>query len=211
MFTDDDLRDPAPPVPGATERAAVTTRANQIKRHRRLAAAGGAIGLVGVLSFGVVAISGGGGSNPANTRVEVAGTSVTHDVDPATTLAPSPAPSTLAPAPAETSSPDVTSEPAATDAPVVTAAPAPAVVPATFTVSGIVSGVPAGVTATVRLQGDGGTFTTTTAPDGSFSISGVPAGHYTADYSWQSADGAAQVGRVLNGIDVAGDTTISFN
>ncbi len=83
-------------------------------------------------------------------------------------------------------------------------------VPTTFTVSGVVPNVPAGVTVTVRVLGAGGTFTTTAAAGGSFSLSGVPAGHYDADYSWTSTDGAAQVGRVLGGIDVSGDSTISF-
>ncbi len=79
MFTDTDLRDPAPPVPGAGERAAVATRAKQLKRNRRLAAAGGALGVVAMLSLGVVALAGGGSSNPSTTQVQVAGTSVTRD------------------------------------------------------------------------------------------------------------------------------------
>jgi hypothetical protein len=200
MFTDTELRDPTPPVPGAGERAAVATRAKQIKRNRRFAAAGGALGVVAALSLGVVALAGGGSSNPSTTQVQVAGTSVTRDPAPSTTVAPAPEVATTAPAPA----------PAVED-PSVQEGPAPAVEPATFTVSGVVPGVPAGVSATVRLAGDGGTFTTTTAADGSFSVSGLPAGHYNADYSWTSTDGAAQVGRVAGGVDVNGDLTISFS
>ena len=41
-------------------------------------------------------------------------------------------------------------------------------------------------------------------------MSGVPAGHYDADFSWTSPDGAAQVGRVLGGIDVSGDFSFTF-
>ena len=202
MFTDTELRDPTPPVPGAGERAAVATRAKQIKRNRRLTAAGGALGVVAVLSFGVVALAGGGSSNPSTTQVQVAGTSVTRDATPSTTVAPAPEVATTVPAPG----------PAPTvEAPSVQEAPAPPVEPATFTVSGVVPGVPAGVSATVRLAGDGGTFTTTTAADGSFSVSGLRAGHYSADYSWTSTDGAAQVGRVVGGVDVNGDLTISFS
>jgi hypothetical protein len=197
MFTDTDLRDPAPPVPGAGERAAVATRAKQLKRNRRLAASGGALGVVAMLSLGVVALAGGGSSNPSTTQVQVAGTSVTRDAAPATTVAPAPEVATTVPGPA-------------VETPTVQEAPAPAVVPSTFTVSGVVPNVPAGVTVTVRVFGASGTFTTTAAAGGSFSLSGVPAGHYDADYSWTSTDGAAQVGRVLGGIDVSGDSTISF-
>jgi hypothetical protein len=200
MFTDTELRDPTPPVPGAGERAAVANRAKQIKRNRRLTAAGGALGVVAVLSLGVVALAGGGSSNPSTTQVQVAGTSVTRDAAPSTTLAPAPEVATTVPAPAP-----------AVEAPSVPDTPAPAVVPATFTVSGVVPGVPAGVSATVRLAGDGGTFTTTASADGSFSLSGVPAGHYDADYSWTSTDGASQAGRVVGGVDVNGDLTISFS
>jgi hypothetical protein len=84
MFTDTDLRDPAPPVPGAAERAAVATRAKQIQRNRRVAAAGGALGVVAVLSLGVAAFAGGGSTNPSTTQVEVAGTSGDREAAPAT-------------------------------------------------------------------------------------------------------------------------------
>jgi hypothetical protein len=203
MFTHTDLRDPAPPVPGATERAAVTTRAKQIKRNRRVAAAGGgALGVIAVLSLGVAAFASGGSTNPSTTQVEVAGTSATRGPAP-TTVAP--VPGTVAPVVA----PDTPTETPVGEAPAAPDTPAPAVAPATYTVSGSVPGVPAGVTATVRLQGPGGSFTTTTAADGSFSIGGVPAGTYEAMYSWDS-DGAAQVGRVLGGINVTGDSSFTF-
>ena len=207
MFDDNDLRDPAPPTPGAPERAKVAVRAKQIKRNRRLTAAGGALGLVAVMSLGAVALAGGGSSGTGTSRIEVAG--AVADRTTPTTPAPTtvaPTPTTLAPAPAPTTAPAVTST--NTPAPSVQETPAPA---ATFTVSGTVPGVPDGVTGTVRLVGDAGTFTGSFGPGGAFSISGVPAGHYGADYSWTSADGSAsQAGRAPSGVDVNGDASFTF-
>ena len=141
-------------------------RAKQIRRNRRLTAAGGALGLVAVLSLGAVALAGGGSPGTGTSRIEVAGA-----VADRTT-------------------------------------PAPA---ATFTVSGTVPGVPEGVTGSVRLVGDAGTITGSFGPGGAFSIRGVPAGHYSADYSWSNADGSAsQAGRAPNGVDINGDASFTF-
>lgn len=208
MFTDNDLRDPAPPTPGAPERAKVAVRAKQIKRNRRLTAAGGALGLVAVMSLGAVALSGGGSSGPGTSRIEVAGTAVERQAVP-TTVAP--APTTVAPVTETTPAPGVTTAGPATtqETPAVTEAPAPA--PSVFTISGTVPDVPEGVTGTVRLVGDAGTFSGAFGPGGAFSISGVPAGHYSADYSWSNGDGSAsQVGRIPGGVDVDGNGNVSF-
>ena len=53
MTTLSDLRDPAPPVPGPAQRAAVATRAHQLGRRRRIAQVGGALAVVAVLAAGV--------------------------------------------------------------------------------------------------------------------------------------------------------------
>jgi hypothetical protein len=165
MFTDADLHDPAPPVPGAAERAKVAARAEQIKRHRRVATTGGALGVVAVLTLGVLVLNGVSGDS-GTSRVEVA-----------------------------------------SDSQVVPATPAAGA----YTVSGTVPGVPNGVTGTVRLVGDAGTFTAKFGSDGAFSIPGVPAGHYDAEYSWSSTDGSAsQAGRAPGGVDISGDVSVAF-
>jgi hypothetical protein len=193
MFTDTDLRDPAPPTPGAAERAAVASRAKQLKRNHRLGAAGGALGLVAVLSLGVVALAG-GGSSGSSAKIQTAAAPTTEAV--VTTLPPAPAPDATA-----------AEAPATTEAPAPTEAAAPA--PATFTVSGTISNIPEGATLTVTLRGDAGTFSAVADASGNVSISGVPAGTYSADYQWV-AGGAAQVGR-LPAVTVSGDTSFGFS
>jgi hypothetical protein len=166
MFTDADLHDPAPPVPGAAERAKVAARAEQIKRHRRVVTVGGALGVVAVLTLGVLLLNGASG-DLGTSRVEVAGG----------------------------------------DTQAVPKTPATGA----YTVSGTVPGVPKGVTGTVRLVGDAGTFAAKFGSDGAFSIQGVPAGHYDADYSWSSTDGSAsQAGRAPGGVDISGDVSVTF-
>jgi hypothetical protein len=202
MF-DDNLRDPAPPVPGAAERAKVDGRAKQIKRNRRFAAAGGALGVVAVLSLGVVGLSG-GSSGSGTSRIEVAGAVADRTIPtvPApTTVAPAPTVDTTpAPAPVDTTPPDT--QATTQEAPAPTPAP-------TYTVSGTIPGYPQGVTGSVRLMGAGGTFTAPVDANGNFSISGVPAGTYDASYSWQTTpDGAAQVARTT--VTVNGDGSVSF-
>jgi len=209
MFTDTELRDPAPPVPGAAERAKVARRAEQITRHRRLTAAGGALGLLAVLSLGAVVLTGGGSSGPGTSRIEVAGAAAERATTDTTAA---PAPTTVAPAPTVDATPaPATPAPAAIDATAQPSAPETPAPAATHTVSGTIPGVPEGVTGTVRLVGDAGTFTASFGPGGSFSISGVPTGHYSADYSWSNADGSAsQAGRAPGGVDVDGDLAVSF-
>jgi hypothetical protein len=165
MFTDTDLYDPAPPVPGAAERAKVAVRARRIKRNRRLAAAGTALGVIAALSLGAAVLDGGSGGS--GTNLQVAG--------------------------------------AAGDAPRTPSAPG------TYTVSGTLSNLPDDVTGTVHLVGDAGTFTASFGSDGDFSIAGVPAGHYDADYSWSNGDGSAsRAGRAPGGVDIDGDVSVTF-
>jgi hypothetical protein len=55
-----DLSDPAPPVPGERERAAVRTRARQLSRRRRALQGGGVLAAVVVVALAGVALTGGG-------------------------------------------------------------------------------------------------------------------------------------------------------
>jgi hypothetical protein len=52
-----DLRDPAPPVPGPAQRAAVAGRAQQLSRRRRFAQVGGTCAVIAVLAIVGVAIA----------------------------------------------------------------------------------------------------------------------------------------------------------
>ena len=58
-FTDIDLTDPTPPVPGERERAAVRVRAGQITRRRRLTTGAGLLGVAVIATLGAVAFTGG--------------------------------------------------------------------------------------------------------------------------------------------------------
>ena len=62
-LTDVDLTDPAPPVPGDTERAAVHARAGQIVRRRRARQRAGVLVAMVALGAGVVALAWSGSSN----------------------------------------------------------------------------------------------------------------------------------------------------
>ena len=84
------LSDPTPPVPGAAERAAVRTRADQLVRHRRMLQGAGALACTAIIGVGVVALVSSTGSG--TDRVETAaapdsGTSVTRPEAVATTPA----------------------------------------------------------------------------------------------------------------------------
>jgi hypothetical protein len=67
-----DLSDPAPPVPGEGERAAVRTRARQLSRRRRALQGGGVLAAVVVIALAGVAITGGGSGTPQMATVRVA-------------------------------------------------------------------------------------------------------------------------------------------
>jgi hypothetical protein len=75
-----DLRDPAPPVPGPAQRAAVAARAHQLGRRRRLAQLGGALVVVAILAGGVGVVASGSGTTSRDvqtaTLASVRGTTV---------------------------------------------------------------------------------------------------------------------------------------
>jgi hypothetical protein len=213
-FTDADLRDPSPPVPGSKERAAVAARAHQLGRRRRMMQGAGALGMVAAVAVGVAALTA-GGTSPGTGGHRIEAAAATTDAAPSTEA---PAVSTTVPAPAVTTVPapepsggtdattDVPSEQPATEVP----PPAPAA-PTAFTVSGTVSNIPDGATMTLTLSGSGGTFTAIAGPGGAYSMSGVPAGSYDGMYEWVDSTGTAtQVGR-LGAISITGDTTINFS
>ncbi|HEY7106893.1 MAG TPA: hypothetical protein VH986_10845 [Acidimicrobiia bacterium] len=65
-LTDIDLTDPAPPLPGERERAAVRARARQITRRRRTLQAGGAVAAGVIVAVGAIAlVSSGSGDRAA--------------------------------------------------------------------------------------------------------------------------------------------------
>lgn len=201
-LTESDLRDPSPPLPGSKERAAVATRAHQLGRRRRMMQGAGALGMVAVVAVGVAALTAGAtSSGQGGQRIEAASSATDDATDNAvaTTMVPDPATTTV-PAPAS----DTTN--AATDAPAAVESAAPTA----FSVSGTVSNVPAGVTVTLTLTGSGGTFTAIADGSGHYSISGVPAGDYSASYEWVSTDGTAtQIGK-LGGVSIGSDLDVSF-
>ncbi len=214
------LRDPSPPVPGERERAAVAARAHQMGRRLRVMQGAGALGMIAALAVGVAALTAGGSSSGSGTnRIETASSSSTPGTT--VTVAPTTIPAPVTTAPPTTAAPPTTSAPAVTadrgadaaPAPTTPPAPQPAVAPpppARYTVSGTVSNIPAGVTVTVSLSGDGGSFSAPVDGAGNYAITGVPAGTYTGTYLWESTDGtASQTGR-FGGISVTGDTDASF-
>jgi FlaG/FlaF family flagellin (archaellin) len=69
MTTLDDLRDPVPPTPGPSQRAAVAARAHQLGRRRRLAQLGGALAVVCVLAGGVAVVASGSGTSSNHVQV----------------------------------------------------------------------------------------------------------------------------------------------
>jgi len=81
---------------------------------------------------------------------------------------------------------------------------------ATFTVSGAISNIPAGVTVTVTLSGAGGTFDGVADANGNLALSGIPAGTYSVKYEWVSPDNTAtRVGK-LDPVTVTGDATLNL-
>ncbi|MFI5053594.1 MAG: carboxypeptidase-like regulatory domain-containing protein [Acidimicrobiia bacterium] len=86
-LTSTDLRDPAPPVPGRAQRAAVAARADQLVRRRRYVQGASALGVVVTVAVAVAALSAGGtASSPGSQRIQAANS-------------PSPAPTRQAPSP----------------------------------------------------------------------------------------------------------------
>jgi hypothetical protein len=71
-LTSSSLRDPAPPVPGAHERALVASRAHQLGRRRRIAQGIGALAVVAVATVGVAALAVDGSSGPSPQPVAAA-------------------------------------------------------------------------------------------------------------------------------------------
>jgi hypothetical protein len=63
-----DLRDPAPPVPGAAERAAVAARASRLTRRRHVMQGVGALAVVVALAGGVAVLTGGGRASGPDSR-----------------------------------------------------------------------------------------------------------------------------------------------
>ncbi len=84
-------------------------------------------------------------------------------------------------------------------------------VPGTFSVSGTVANVPAGVTLTLTLSGSGGTFSAVADSAGDFSLSGVPAGEYQAMYEWVDSTGTATQAGKLGAVTISGDSNVSFD
>jgi hypothetical protein len=204
-LTTSDLSDPQPPLPGERERALVATRAHRLGRRRRLVQGGGALALVAAVAVSVAALTAGGSSGPGGTnRIAAASgtdTSVSTPVSHVTTV-----PTTAAPAPAPEVAPDTA--PAAAEVPAVTpqdVAPVEPAAPTTFTLSGTVTGNPAGTTVTLLLNGS---ITVNVDGAGNFSVSGLAPGDYSVIGQWTdgTATGAAKFGTM----SITQDSTTSF-
>jgi hypothetical protein len=70
-LTPTDLRDPAPPVPGPTHRAAVAARAHELGRRRRIVQLGGALAVVAVLAGGAAVITSSSGTSAHDVQTAV--------------------------------------------------------------------------------------------------------------------------------------------
>jgi hypothetical protein len=77
-----DLADPAPPVPGDRERAAVRTRARQLVRRRRVLQGSGVLAAVVVVALAGVALTAGGSGTTQVAIVHV----TSSTVEPLTTV-----------------------------------------------------------------------------------------------------------------------------
>lgn len=213
-----DLRDPQPPAPGDRERALVATRARALGRRRRLLQGGGALALVAAMAVSVAALTAGGSSSPSGaSRVEAASGAgdrttaapVDHVTTVPSTLAPAP---TVATTPAPAPAPDTT--PAAVDVPAVTpqsAAPVTPAAPTTFTLSGTVTGNPAGTTVTLTVSGPGGPFTGAVDGAGNFSLSGLEAGDYSIIGEWYDGSGTAGQASRLGAVSLTQDSSVNLS
>lgn len=206
-----DLRDPQPPVPGERERALVAARAHQLGRRRHLAQGVGALALVAALGVSVAALTAGGSSGPgATNRVEAASHATSESTTvPTTTAATAPAPTTVAPPPttaAPVPAPDTTPTTVATPPPAVT--PQQVAPAATFTLSGTVTGNPAGTTVTLTVTGPGGPFNVAVDGAGNFSLGGLSAGDYAIIGQWTS--GTATRADRLGTVSVNGNSTVNL-
>ena len=210
-FNSSELNDPQPPVPGERERALVAARAHELGRRRRLVQGGGALALVAALAVSVAALTAGGSSGPGG-RVEAAGASAdttasaptTQALTPTTIVAttvPAPAPDTAAAAEAQT-------PPAVEETTPV--APVEALAPTTFSVSGTVTGAPAGTTVSITFNGPGGTFTATADGSGNYSVSGLPAGDYVVVGQWVASTDDATAAQKFGTVSVTGNSSVSF-
>ena len=214
-FNSSDLHDPQPPVPGERERALVAARAHDLGRRRRLVQGGGALALVAALAVSVAALTAGGSSGPGS-RVEAAGASAdttasapsTQATTPTTIVAttvpaPAPAPDTAPAAEAQTQTPPAVQETTPV-APVESAA-------TTFSVSGTLSGAPAGTTVSITFNGPGGTFTATADGSGNYSVSGLPAGDYVVVGQWVASTDDATAAQKFGTVSVTGNSSVSFS
>src|SRR6476661_87496 len=175
-LTSSDLSDPQPPLPGERERALVATRAHELGRRRRLAQGGGALALVAAVAVSVAALTAGGSSGPgATNRVEAASASADTTGAPTTqATTPTTIVATTVPAPAPAPDPAPAAEAQTTPAVEQTnpVAPVQPAAPTTFSVSGTVTGNPAGTTVSITFNGPGGQFTAAADGSGNYSVSG---------------------------------------
>ena len=218
-LTSSDLSDPQPPVPGERERARVAERAHELGRRRRLVQGGGALALVAAVAVSVAALTAGGSSGPGGTnRVEAASASA-DTTDAPTTQATTPttvvATTVPAPAPAPAPAPDTAPAADAQTTPAVeqpdNVAPVAAAAPSTFSVSGTITGNPAGTTVSITFNGDGGQFTATADGAGNYSVSGLPAGDYLVVGQWVATTDDATAAQKFGTVSISGDSTASFS
>ncbi len=210
-FTSSDLSDPQPPVPGERERVLVAARAHELGRRRHLMQGGGALALVAAVAVSVAALTAGGSSGPGGTgRVAAASAGTDTTVSAPTTQAP--ATTTVAPVvPAPDTAPAADSQttPAAEDT--TTSGPVAPEAPNTFTISGTISGIPAGTTVTVTFNGPDGSFHATADAAGNFAVSGLPAGDYQVIGEWVDSTNSATAAQRFGTVSVTGDASVSLS
>ena len=217
-LTSSDLSDPQPPVPGERERALVATRAHALGRRRRLAQGGGALAVVAAVAVSVAALTGGGTSGPAGpNRVEAASAAGTTASTPSTAATTAPTVATTVPAPVPAPGRHhpgrARTHPGRAAGPgrrAQQAAPVQPAAPTTFTLSGTVSGNPAGTTVTITVSGPGGEYSATADGAGNFSVSGLPAGDYQAIGTWVDSTNTATQAQRFGTVSIAGDSAVTF-